>query len=247
MSERMYAAEVGGGNIKSVMAHRRSIEPPAPDFEWMMAEAGTSRPLVDLAFDLGIEEWALALLGVVWFNQYKAWAFPMRNASAKVVGIRLRSDRGEKFAVRGSHDGIFVPFDLEKDGLRRLYIAEGPSDVAAGLSLKLPIIGRASAHGSVLTVVDYVRKKGIREVVIISDADNPGISGAKYLLDLLDCRACIILLPCKDLRQFYGLGGTRGTIDVLEKSVIWKPCGSAVKPSERLECGYLNERIADPL
>src|SRR5205823_1829837 len=58
---------------------------------------------------LGLTATSLMALGIGWSANHRAYSFPMVNASGKVVGIRLRTPTGSKFAVRGSQAGLHIP------------------------------------------------------------------------------------------------------------------------------------------
>lgn len=60
------------------------------------------------AATIGVSQDALRLLGCVWASEHRAFAFPMRDASGRVIGIRLRNERGDKWAVKGSRQGLFL-------------------------------------------------------------------------------------------------------------------------------------------
>ena len=62
-----------------------------------------------LAGLLGVSTASLARLGIGWCGSSRTWSFPMTDAAGRVRGIRLRTDEGRKFAVRGGHDGLFIP------------------------------------------------------------------------------------------------------------------------------------------
>src|SRR6516162_4322057 len=61
------------------------------------------------AKQLGVSYTALACLGCCWSPGHRAWAFPMKDGHERTVGIRLRSVDGKKWAVPGSHAGLFIP------------------------------------------------------------------------------------------------------------------------------------------
>jgi len=72
---------------------------------WRQQQNGQIEPF---AATLGVSQDALRLLGCVWASGHRAFAFPMRDANRRVIGIRLRNDLGRKWAVKGSRQGLFL-------------------------------------------------------------------------------------------------------------------------------------------
>lgn len=167
------------------------------------------------AMSLGVDTDSLRSLGCAWSGS--AWAFPMRNAENKVIGIRLRSETG-KWAVKGSKQGLFIP-DVRTQ--RTLYILEGPTDTAAALSLGLFAIGRPSCMGCEDMILDFVRLRSISRVVLITDNDTPGLRGAYSLQNRLPVLNCVYSPPCKDLREFVRRGGDRLVLESSIKDLVW--------------------------
>jgi hypothetical protein len=60
-----------------------------------------------LSLELGVGMEALELLQPAFDPMNQAFAFPMRDGEGAVCGIRLRNFEGRKWAVRGSHEGLF--------------------------------------------------------------------------------------------------------------------------------------------
>lgn len=181
--------------------------------------ANPQRQLPGLAAALkGVSSDALGSLGVVYSNDYRAWAFPMRNGHGGLVGIRLRDDNGRKWAVRGSHQGLFLPQSLRTD---LCLVCEGPTDTAAALTLGYGSIGRPSCSGGVSDIAMLVQIRHIRRVVIVADNDTPGLEGAKRLAEYLPVPSCTVVLPAKDVREFVQLGGNRATLDSLINASVW--------------------------
>ena len=85
-------------------------------------EKTTDDQINRLASQLGVTAASLREIGAAWAPQHNAWAFVMRNAWGEPVGIRLRMESGRKFAVTGSHAGIFIPeYLLTKGRVMREY------------------------------------------------------------------------------------------------------------------------------
>jgi DNA primase len=137
----------------------------------------------------------------------QTWAFPMVRG-ASITGIRVRRESGDKFAISGTKDGLFVPRDL--NGAEPLVICEGPTDTAAMLDLGLSAIGRSNCEPWNILVTPVARG---RKVVIVADADSVGQSGAAALRDALknECPDVRIVSPvgAKDAREWKRQGLTR--------------------------------------
>jgi len=161
---------------------------------------------------------SLLALNCCWASPHKAWAFAMRDGYGNMVGIRLRTESGKKFAVPGSHQGLFIPKDKWD---KMLMLTEGPTDCAAAIDLGYWAIGRPSCSGGVSEVITFVKQRKVRRAVIVSDNDSPGVLGAAELQRRLPCSSCILVLPAKDVRAFVGLGGTKALMDSMIGSAIW--------------------------
>ena len=190
----------------------RRETPPLAGAAEMIARWKDATDFDDLdlfAFELGVSVNSLMDLDCVWAAPHNAWAFPMRDHEGDTVGIRLRDKAGKKWAVTGSKEGLF--FWRNVIG-RTTWIVEGPTDTAAGITMNLNVVGRPSCQGAVKSLVALVGY-GVKEVVIISDNDGPGLSGSARLEQHLPCPYREIVLPCKDLREFLKLGGTRQLLE----------------------------------
>lgn len=172
------------------------------------------------AKSIGVNVESIISLGCAWFPQFKAWGFPMKDGNYNTVGIRLRCPAtGKKWAVNGSKSGIF--YGQSKDPYR-MFILEGPTDTAAAISCGLFGVGRPSCSSGLHEILQLIRTiRTIKEVVIISDNDGPGIKGAVELQGKLKVKSCLLTLPCKDMRMFYQLGGNEQMIDDLIADTVW--------------------------
>lgn len=170
------------------------------------------------AGELGLPASALLRLGVCYAEDYKAWAWPMRTWCNRVVGIRLRSASGFKWAVPGSRQGIFIP---DSEPQSTCLIAEGPTDTAAAIMLGFYAIGRPSCSACVEDIVKIVESRSIRRVIILSDNDGPGIKGARALSARLDVPNVVLNPPCKDIREFARKGGTAEDIEAMADCLVW--------------------------
>lgn len=161
---------------------------------------------------MGLPVESLHMIGAVPHCDYTA--FPMRNAKGKIIGIRIRSDEGKKWAITGSRQGIFTMtcYDLQDDDPTHGVVLEGPTDTAAAAMMGLRPIGRPSCLGCEDTVCDYASNHGMTHLTIVADADGPGIDGAKKLADHARSKGKTIrVVTCsghKDLRAWFIDGAT---------------------------------------
>src|SRR5262249_47457954 len=148
--------------------------------------------LHQLAVTLGLSSEALAALGTGWSEAHRAWSFPMADTAGNVLGIRLRGQDGRKFAVKGGREGLFIAPTLEIDPAI-LLVCEGPTDTAALLGLGFrSVVGRPSCTGGIKLLVEFVRGRAPSEVVVVSDADEPGRRGAANLAAVLVAYAPVV-------------------------------------------------------
>lgn len=164
-----------------------------------------------LAGNLGLSTNALRRLGIGWNMEKTVYTFPMRDHEGVIRGFRLRAIDGQKFALKGGHDGLFVPTSLT--GMGPLLITEGPSDCAAALDLGYDAIGRPSCLGAIWYTVEFIRQRWPVNVVIVGDADGPGRDGAEKLAhDIVGISKTLkVIYPpdgVKDLRAWKNAGAT---------------------------------------
>jgi hypothetical protein len=62
----------------------------------------------------------------------------------------------------------------------------------------------------------------IKRAAVIADNDDPGVRGANMLVEHLGIPTAIIILPCKDLRDFIKFGGDDQLMQSYLESSIWK-------------------------
>ena len=204
--------------------------PRGPPSDWpaLLRRFGRDTRTADverLAAGLGVSPGSLCRLGIVWAAPHRAWAFPMCDAKHETVGIRLRADDGRKWAVASSHNGLFFPVGLE--GAGPLLVCEGPTDTAAMLDLSYDAIGRPSCTGAVEMVIEVVRALRRRDVVVVADADGPGIEGADRLAQAMTeaGRRPKVIRPRegKDARAWVRAGATRAVVDtVIRNALHWR-------------------------
>lgn len=169
--------------------------------------------------ELGVSWWSLRSLGACYAQRYHSVAFPMRDGRNQIVGIRLRNSDGKKWAVPGSHQGLFI---AQTNVQKMMCVCEGPTDTAAALTLGYYAVGRPSCSGGVQHLCDLIDYLEIGSVMILCDLDDPGIRGAQTLQEHLNVRSAIVMLPAKDVREFVRQGGNRETLDSIANQIIWR-------------------------
>ena len=141
----------------------------------------------------------------------------MFDGRSMAVGIRLRTEQGAKFAVKGSQAGLFIP---QMYAQPELYICEGPTDTAAAISVGLYAIGRPSCLGCVRQVVEFVRRNRVRRVIVCADSDAPGQRGATEISQFIPVRSTVFTPPGKDLRAAVSHGLTGEAIRSMVDNLI---------------------------
>ena len=173
--------------------------------------------LCKLAKRLGLTVDGLRALRIGWTGT--AWSFPMTNVAGAVLGVRLRSTEGRKFAVKGGEEGLFIPSSITPTDNNRLLITEGPTDTAALLDLGFAtVVGRPSCNGGLKLLVHLVQQWRCQDVVIVADSDEPGQRGAGNLASVLavyvpNVRAIRPPDGIKDARAWVQAGGTRQEVE----------------------------------
>jgi len=140
--------------------------------------------LEKLGDQLGLSVESLRSLNVGWSSAHRAWSFSMKNADGAVVGIRLRLASGRKFCVAGSQNALFIPDGVMEAG-GCLLVCEGATDVAAMLDLGFQGIGRPNCSGGTDPIVQIVKRKNPRRIVIVADGDEAGMNGGERLASAL--------------------------------------------------------------
>lgn len=192
--------------------------------------------LRQLAEGLGVPEASLRALGVglrrdqvrdgdTWVAGDECYTFPESNGRGDVVGIlrRYLDRQRDKKAVQGSKRGLCIPSGF-KEMTGPVHVVEGPTDVAALISVGRTAVGRPSAKGGVEHLAELLRDDP-REIIIVGENDRkadgswPGREGAesvaRQLARRLDREVKVALPPepHKDLRAL--LNATReGAPDV---------------------------------
>ena len=136
-----------------------------------------------LACELGVNADTLRRLGAGWDAESGRYAFPERDGAGRVVGVGTRGQGGRKGFLRGGQRGLVVPRGLS-DLPGPVIVVEGPSDVAASLTLGLAAVGRPSCNQGAAELAELL---GGRDVLIVGERDQkpdgawPGREGASYV------------------------------------------------------------------
>lgn len=179
--------------------------------------------LVSLADRLGVTVFALQALDCVWADPHRAFAFPMRDFTGKMVGLRLRAYSGEKWSVTGSHNGLFYSLDTMRDFMdqKTLWVTEGATDAAALFTLDLFAVGRPSCLGCEAEISKLISLGNFRDCIIVADQDAPGQRGAEKLQATLKVPSLVFTPGAKDLRQWVSFGGTRQLLQSTLADLVW--------------------------
>lgn len=136
-----------------------------------------------------------------WDASCRAAAFPMRDGAGDVIGIRYRDLKtGKKWALRGSHNGLFIVPEYIPVECDEIVVCEGPTDTLAAVSCGMYAIGRACCQGGADHIREYLRRHraGTAEGLTLS---TPVVSICKYAGTFLiytavrACREVILNLP----------------------------------------------------
>jgi hypothetical protein len=139
------------------------------------------RKLPLLASQLGVDTTALIRLQVGYgaFDGRKAWTFPERNGDGWIIGLGLRllEPAGGKNKVRakGSRAGLIYATDWHKD-TGTVWLVEGPSDVAAALTMGVCAIGRPSNVGGVALLASLLAKHPSLKLAVMGERDQKAIA-----------------------------------------------------------------------
>lgn len=100
---------------RTIHVAEKSLQPSASLAEIRAEHAralkstGNGYQLRELAQALGVSVESLQRLETVWLPARRAWGFPMRDDSGRIVGIRLRLLSGKKLSIKGGREGLFIP------------------------------------------------------------------------------------------------------------------------------------------
>mgnify|MGYP003626568585 CR=1 FL=1 len=174
--------------------------------------ARTDDNLETISQDLGVSTASLVRMFVGWSGTHNGATFPMFRHRRRLIGIRIRTMTGKKFAIKGSRQGLFLPDKWDARSKNGILICEGPTDTAAALDLGFDAIGRPSCLGGTHLIAEAVSG---RHTAIVADLDGPGMDGAlrlqKHLVKL--CPTCkVIVPPHNDMREWVGSGASKQDI-----------------------------------
>ena len=165
-----------------------------------------------LASRLCVSPASLQSFGVGWHHDRQCLTFAMRDADARIVGIRTRHDDGAKRCLAGSRLGLFVADagDASIVVPDWLLVCEGESDAAAARDLGFCAIGRPGCAACGATIVAHVRRLKPERVAIVADSDAPGQRGghalARAIATEAGIRSRVLTLPgAKDVRAWKAL------------------------------------------
>jgi hypothetical protein len=137
-----------------------------------------------LAQTLGVAALSLERLEVGYHAFGGWWSFPERDAAGEVIGIHRRYAGGSKRRLKGGKAGLTYAADWGS-GDGPVLLVEGGSDVAAGLTLGLCVVGRPSNTGGVRLLHDLLADwPDDRPIIVLGEQDEkpggawPGRDGA---------------------------------------------------------------------
>ncbi len=184
---------------------------------WANAYAQTGQDkLGELADALGVSEESLQAL-LVGYASAGYWTFPERNDSGRVVGIMRRFENGDKIFLRGGNRGLYFADDFSAPP-GPIYVVEGGSCTAAGLTMGLAVVGRPSNVGGVKFLTKLLSSiSKDREIIVMGERDEKpdgkwsgrdgAITTAKKIANGLNRPVSWSLPPegAKDLREWLQL------------------------------------------
>lgn len=157
---------------------------------WFMGDVAWNR-VREVAYGLGVYEGALGDLGVGWDGTATTW--PEKNGAGLIVGVKRRLLDGTKVYHLGSRAGLTYS-DTFADNPGPIFVVEGGSDVAAGITMGLACVGRPSNTGGVPYLVRLLGPLKDRKIIVVAERDGkegqvqeewPGVFGAKSCRDRL--------------------------------------------------------------
>jgi 5S rRNA maturation endonuclease (ribonuclease M5) len=195
----------GAAKFSRPVEERQPLEGAGRMQEQFLRQGGPRLGL--LALSLGLSLNSLERLGAGWNGS--AWTFPMRDSREDIIGFRTRFEDGRKLAVKGSRSGIFVPSGRRRGASEEVWIVEGPTDCAAMIEMGLNAIGRPACRGAEQEIKRWTMNMN---VIVVADADGPGVAGAESLIQILrgSVTSVQMVLPpmnLKDAREVLNHGG----------------------------------------
>jgi hypothetical protein len=136
----------------------------AIDFAKYLNENGcNARERELLAYLLGVDAEALRQLQIGWASETKEepehWLFPERDGSGVITGLLRRYPNGEKKRMFGSRSGLVFDPAAPFGEAEVLLIVEGPTDVAAALTMGLQAVGRPNNLGGWELLAPLIRQR----------------------------------------------------------------------------------------
>ena len=192
--------------------------------------------LTRLAAQLGVTDWALDSIKVGWNEDEKCWTFPELNHLGQIVGVTRRFADGKKLAVLGGGRGLTYADDWA-DVPGPVLIVEGGSDVAAGLTMGLCVVGRPSNVGGLEYLARLLGRHVNRQIIIVAERDEKDRATLNERHSPT-CRCCGQCYPGKH-------GAIQTSIRLsskLERIVRWSFMPGAAKDMR----GWLNHWVGDP-
>lgn len=192
-----------------------------------------------LAVQLGVSVASLKALRVGYAHDLQGtccWTFPERNGSGQIVGVSRRLVDGAKRFCKGSRRALSYSLDWSKrEG--PVYVVEGGSDVAAGLTMGLCVVGRPN-NTSGSTMLAWLLRSLRRAIIVVGERDR---KSAEYVGQLTPphsqkCRCCIRCWP-----------GKAGMVQVAKalSGELGRSVGTAMSPAKDMRT-WLNEQGIDP-
>lgn len=142
------------------------------------------------------------------------YTFPETDAGSKAVGINQRLPDGSKRAIKGSTRGIYFDRDNLATATGPVYIVEGASDTAAGLTMGYRIVGRMNnRHAAFL---DELLRDEREAIIVVGENDQkpdgrwPGMDGARETAKVLANKLGLTIFVSqppryvKDMRAYLG-------------------------------------------
>lgn len=171
--------------------------------------------LARLAVQLGVSVGALAHLGVGYADEMRfgppCWTFPERNEEGWVVGMVRRlvapTDGRGKLFCKGARRGLSY-CDRWDDRPGPVWLVEGGTDVAAGLTLDLCVVGRPNNTGGVEMLARLLKTQGQRKVFVVGERDRKDVVTGPPEHDPR-CRGC--------MRCYPGLAGAKQVAQALAR------------------------------
>lgn len=208
-----------------------TIPPASPEMKSLAIDMHlsiTPKQLALISKTLGLSAISLRRMRIGWSSKNRAMSFPMREPAGGVIGIRLRTLKGDKFSVKGGHSGLFIPTETNETG--PLLITEGPTDTAALLDLGFNVLGRPSQTGAKEMIAAYcARFTKPRDVVILKNNDVTGsraleltnmgvdslIQQLRWVMQVQGIKILTPPIPYKDSRDWLKAGVTHTVIQSL--------------------------------